>query len=287
MNYNQTYSGITLLVNHCIVDGGTYFQLLEHLAKAYGDPDYVSKSEPLWTVNFNKIDDFINARFKEMSWNDKLLSPTSFFAYLFRCLFVNKSDWSCIKCILNKENLDLIKQKTKNLYDGETVYSTNDALFEFLSVTPIKRFIFFSNLRYRKVGIPENYLGNAEAIVSGLTQPENHYMLKHSDVRKTVNDLRGIYTFLPVLNSDYLMINTWIKLQNLPSFGDNEVVLQKYFEFDDKAYDLSSSACKGALVYRLTKNKYFLMYFHLKNVVSQIENKLRNIGVEEIVIETY
>ncbi|NEO10808.1 MAG: hypothetical protein F6J98_33080 [Moorea sp. SIO4G2] len=112
-------------------------------------------------------------------------------------------------------------------------------------------------------------------------------MLKHSDVIKTINELRGIYTFIPVLNSDYLMINTWIKLQNLPSFGENDVVLQKYFEFDDKPYDLSSSACKGALVYRLTKNKYFLMYLNLKNVVSQIENKLRDIGVEEIVIETF
>lgn len=287
LNYNQTYSGITLLVNHLIVGGGTYFQFLEHLAKAYGDPDYVSKSEPLWTVNFNKIDNFLNARLKERSWNEKLLSSTFIFAYLLRSLFTNKSDWSCIKCILTKENLDLIKQKIQKMYDGETVYSRNDALLEFLSVTPIKRFIIVINLRYRKFDIPENYLGNAETIVSGLTQPENNYMLKHSDVRKTINELRGLYSFLPVFNSEFLIINSWIKLQSLPSFGENDIVLQKNFEFDDKPFDLSSFPCRNALLYRLTKNKYLLMYFNLKNVVSQIENKLRDIGVEDIVIETY
>ncbi|MGD1703647.1 hypothetical protein [Dapis sp. BLCC M229] len=286
LNHNQNYYGVTLFVNHFIVDGGTYFLLLEYLSQAYEDPEYVAKSEPLFTIDFHKIDDFMAASFKKLSWKDKLLSSTSFIVFVLNGFFQNKNNWSSLECILTKEKLDLIKWKNKNLSNEEIAYSTNDALFEFLSVIPIKRFIFPCNLRYRNVGIPENYLGNAEAVVSDLTKPENNYMLKHTDVRKSVNQLPGIYSFVPTFNSKYMGHNSWVKLQNyLPGFGE-KLILQKFFEFDDIPKDLLSFACKSSLIYRLTENEYLLIYINLKNVVSQVEKKLINLGVEEIIIKT-
>ena len=286
LNHNQNYYGVTLLVNHFIVDGGTYFKLLEYLSQAYEDPDYVAKSEPLFTIDFNKIDNFIAANLKKLSWKDKFLSSTSFIVFILNGFFQNKNNWSYLECILTKEKLDLIKEKTKNLSKAESVYSTNDALFEFLSVVPIKRFIFPCNLRYRNLGIPENYLGNAEAFILDLTKPENNYMLKHTDVRKSVNELPQIYSFVPTFNGKYMGHNSWVKLQNyLPGFG-GKLILQKLFEFDDIPKDVLSYACKASVIYRLTENEYLLIYINLKNVVLQVENKLRNLGVEEIIIKT-
>ncbi|NET41093.1 hypothetical protein [Okeania sp. SIO2B3] len=286
MNHNQNYYGVTLLVNHLIVDGGTYFLLLKYLSQAYEDPEYVPKSEPLFTIDFNKIDDFIAASFKKLSWKDKLLNSTSSIILICKMLVQNKNNWSSLECILTKEKLDLIKRKNQNLDNQEKVYSTNDALFEFLSVVPIKRFIFPGNLRYRNVGIPENYLGNADVFVSDLTKAESNYMLKHTDVRKSVNQFPLIYSLIPALNEDYIFHNSWVKLQNYsPSFG-GKLILQKLFEFDDvPRKDLLSFAVKYSLIYKLTENKYFLMYINLKNVVSQVEKKLRNFGVEEMIIK--
>ncbi|NES78736.1 MULTISPECIES: hypothetical protein [unclassified Okeania] len=286
LNNNQDYCGITLLINHLIADGGTYFKLLEYLSQAYEDPEYVPKSEPLFTIDFNQIDDFIAASFKKLSWKEKLLSSTSFIVFILNSFLQNKNNWSYLECILTKEKLDLIKRRNQNLSNEESAYSTNDALFEFLSVVPIKRFIFPCNLRYRNVGIPENYLGNAEAFVSDLTKLENNYMLKHTDVRKSVNQLPGIYSFLPTFNGKYMGHNSWVKLQNyLPGFG-GKLIMQKLFEFDDLPKDILSFACKGSAIYRLTKNEYLLIYINLKNVVSQVEKKLINLGVEEIIIKT-
>ncbi|NEP39092.1 MAG: hypothetical protein F6K25_27150 [Okeania sp. SIO2G4] len=286
LDNNQDYCGITLLINHLIADGGTYFKLLEYLSQAYEDPEYVPKSEPLFTIDFNQIDDFIAASFKKLSWKEKLLSSTSFIVFILNSFLQNKNNWSYLECILTKEKLDLIKRRNQNLSNEESAYSTNDALFEFLSVVPIKRFIFPCNLRYRNVGIPENYLGNAEAFVSDLTKLENNYMLKHTDVRKSVNQLPGIYSFLPTFNGKYMGHNSWVKLQNyLPGFG-GKLIMQKLFEFDDLPKDILSFACKGSAIYRLTKNEYLLIYINLKNVVSQVEKKLINLGVEEIIIKT-
>ncbi len=286
LNHNQNYYGVTLFVNHFIVDGGTYFLLLEYLSQAYEDPEYVAKSEPLFTIDFNKIDDFIAASFKKLSWKDKILSSTSFLVFLLNSFLQNKNNWSYLECILTKEQLDLIKRRNKNLSNEEIAYSTNDALFEFLSVVPIKRFIFPCNLRYRNVGIPENYLGNAEAFVLDLTKPENNYMLKHTDVRKSVNQLPRIYSFIPTFNSKYMAHDSWIKLQNyLPGFG-GKLILQKLFEFDDLSKDILSFACKGSAIYRLTENEYLLIYLNLKNVVLLLEKKLINLGVEDIIIKT-
>jgi len=78
LNHNQNYYGITLLVNHLIADGGTYFKLLEYLSRAYEDPEYVAKSEPLFTIDSNKMDNFITAGLKNFSWKDQLLSSTFF-----------------------------------------------------------------------------------------------------------------------------------------------------------------------------------------------------------------
>ncbi len=286
LNHNQDYYGVTLLVNHFIIDGGTYFLLLEYLSQAYEDQEYVAKSEPLFTIDFPKIDDFITASFQKLSWKDKLLSSTSFIVFILNSFLQNKNNWSYLECILTQEKLDLIKGKNQNLSNQEIAYSTNDALFEFLSVVPIKRFIFPCNLRYKNVGIPENYLGNAEALIVDLTKPENNYMLKHSDVRQSVNQLPAIYSFVPTLNSKYMAHDSWVKLQNyLQGFG-GKLILQKLFEFDDIPKDVLSFACKAALIYRLTENKYLLIYTNLKNVVSQLEKKLINLGVEEIIIKT-
>ncbi len=49
--------------------------------------------------------------------------------------------------------------------------------------------------------------------------------------------------------------------------------------------DLLSFALKASLIYRLTKNEYLLIYINFKNVVSQLEKKLINLGVEEIIIK--
>ncbi|NET75376.1 hypothetical protein [Okeania sp. SIO1F9] len=286
LNNNQDYCGITLLINHLIADGGTYFKLLEYLSQAYEDPEYVPKSEPLFTIDFNQIDDFIAASFKKLSWKEKLLSSTSFIVFILNSFLQNKNNWSYLECILTKEKLDLIKRRNQNLSNEESAYSTNDALFEFLSVVPIKRFFFPCNLRYRNVGIPENYLGNAEALVLDLTKPENNYMLNHTDVRKSVNLLPRIYSFVPTFDGKYMGHNSWVKLQNyLPGFG-GKLILQKFFEFDDIPKDLLSFAVKGSMIYRLTKNEYLLIYINLKNVVSQVEKKLINLGVEEIIIKT-
>ncbi|NEO55401.1 MAG: hypothetical protein F6K54_21420 [Okeania sp. SIO3B5] len=286
LNHNQNYYGITLLINHLIADGGTYFKLLEYLSQAYEDPEYVPKSEPLFTIDFHKIDNFIAAGFKKLSWKDKILSSTSFIVFILTSLFQNKNNWSYLECILTKEKLDLIKSRSKNLSNEESAYSTNDALFEFLSVIPIKRFIFPCNLRYKNVGIAKNYLGNAEALVLDFTKPENNYMLKHTDVRKSVNQLSRIYSFVPTFNGKYITHNSWVKLQNyLPGFG-GKLIMQKFFEFDDMPKDLLSFTSKYSFIYRLTENKYLLIYINLKNVVSQVEKKLVNLGVEEIIIKT-
>ncbi|RQH08177.1 hypothetical protein D5R40_24390 [Okeania hirsuta] len=286
LNNNQDYCGITLLINHLIADGGTYFKLLEYLSRAYEYPGYVPKSEPLFTIYFNNIDNFISVNFKKLSWKEKLLSSTSFIVFILNSFLQNKNNWSYLECILTKEKLDLIKRRNKNLSNEEIPYSTNDALFEFLSVVPIKRFFFPCNLRYRNVGIPENYLGNAEALVLDLTKPENNYMLNHTDVRKSVNLLPRIYSFVPTFDGKYMGHNSWVKLQNyLPGFG-GKLILQKFFEFDDIPKDLLSFAVKGSMIYRLTKNEYLLIYINLKNVVSQVEKKLINLGVEEIIIKT-
>ncbi|NES68201.1 MAG: hypothetical protein F6K24_24660, partial [Okeania sp. SIO2D1] len=133
---------------------------------------------------------------------------------------------------------------------------------------------------------PANYLGNAEAFILDITKPENNYMLKHTDVRKSVNQLPRIYSFVPTFDGKYMGHNSWVKLQNyLPGFG-GKLILQKFFEFDDIPKDLLSFAVKGSLIYRLTKNEYLLIYINLKNVVSQVEKKLINLGVEEIIIKT-
>ena len=94
LNHNQNYYGVTLLVNHFIADGGTYFKLLEYLSQAYEDLEYVSKSEPLFKINFNKMDDFISASFKKLSWKDKLFSSTSFIVFILNSFFQNKNNWS-------------------------------------------------------------------------------------------------------------------------------------------------------------------------------------------------
>ncbi len=80
--------------------------------------------------------------------------------------------------------------------------------------------------------------------------------------------------------------NSWVKLQNyLPGFG-GKLILQRVFEFDDLPKDVLSFALKASLIYRLTENKYLFIYINLKNVVSQVEQKLRNLGVKEIIIKT-
>ncbi|MGK7921488.1 MAG: hypothetical protein AB4080_15920 [Trichodesmium sp.] len=286
LNHNQNYCGVTLLINHILGDGGTYFKLLEYLSQAYEDPEYVAKSEPLFTIDFQKIDDFMAASFKKLSWKDKLLSSTSFIVFILKSVFQNQNNWSYLECILTKENLDLIKGRNQNLSNEESAYSTNDALFEFLSVVPIKRFTFPCNLRARNIGIQENYLGNAEALVSDLTKPENSYMLTHTDVRKSVNQLPEIYSFLPTFNSKYMLHNSWIKLQNyLPGFG-GKLILQKLFEFDDIPKDVLSFTVKYSQIYRSKENEYLLIYINLKNVVSQVEQKLISLGVQDIVIKT-
>ena len=55
LNHNQSYYGIILLINHFIADAGTYFKLLEYLSQAYEDPEYAPKSEPLFTIDFDKM----------------------------------------------------------------------------------------------------------------------------------------------------------------------------------------------------------------------------------------
>ncbi|MEB3339800.1 MAG: acyltransferase [Okeania sp.] len=286
LNHNQNYYGVSLLINHFIADGGTYFKLLEYLSQAYEDTEYVANSEPLFTIDFQKIDDFIATNFKKLSWQDKILSSTSFIVFVLNSFFQNQDNWSYLECILTKEKLDLIKRNSKNLSNEESAYSTNDALFEFLSVVPIKRFIFLCNLRYRNVGIPKNYLGNAEAFVLDLTKPENNYMLKHTDVRKSVNELPRIYGFISTFDGKYLCHNSWVKLQNYsPGFG-GKLIFQKFFEFDDIPKDFLSFACQSSGIYKLTENQYLLICINLKNVVSQIEKKLKKMGVEEILIKT-
>ena len=229
LNHNQNYYGVTLFINHILADGGTYLKLLEHLSQAYENPEYVAKSEPLFTIYFNKIDDFMVASFKKLSWKDKLLSSTSSIVFILNGFFQNQNNWSYLECILTKEKLDLIKEKNQNLPNEESSYSTNDTLFEFLSVIAIKIFIFPCNLKYRNFGIPKNYLGNADAFVSDLTKPENNYMLKHTDVRKSVNQLPQMYSFIPTFNSKYMADNSWVKLQNyLPGFS-GKLIRQKFF----------------------------------------------------------
>ena len=284
LNHNHSYYGITLIVNHFIADGGTYFKLLEYLSRAYEDPEYVPKSEPLFTINFDKMDDFIAAGLKKSSWKDKLLSSTVFLFYALNIFLRNKNNWSYIECILTKDKLDLIKRKSKNI-SNESAYSTNDALFEFLSVVPIKQFIFPCNLRSRNVGIPENYLGNAELVVSDLTKPENNYMLKHTDVRKSVNQLPQRYGLISTLTWTLQLHNSWVKLQNLPSFS-GELILQKCFEFDDEPNKtFTPFLFPMSLIYKITGNQYVFICINLNDVISQIEKKLINLGVEEIIVE--
>ncbi|MCL2933684.1 MAG: hypothetical protein MGG11_15980 [Trichodesmium sp. MAG_R03] len=284
LNHNQSYYGITLLVNHFIADGGTYFKLLEYLSQAYEDPEYVVKSEPLFTIDSDKMDNFIAENLKKLSWKDKLLGSRVFIFYALNIFLRTKNNWSYIECILTKEKLDLIKRKSKNL-SNESAYSTNDALFEFLSVVPIKQFIFPCNLRARNVGIPENYLGNAELIISDLAKPENNYMLKHTDVRKSVNQLPKRYGLISTLTMNVLSHNSWVKLQNLPGFS-GKLIWQKWFEFDDapnKAW--SSFPTTSSLIYKITENQYLLICINLNNVISQVEKKLINLGIEEIIVK--
>ncbi len=129
LNHNQNYYGVTLFMNHILADGGTYFKLLEHLSQAYEDSEYVAKSEPLFKIDFNNIDNFMAASFKKLSWKDQLLSSTSFIVFILNSFLQNKNNWSSLECILTKEKLDLIKGKNQNLSNEESAYSTNDALF--------------------------------------------------------------------------------------------------------------------------------------------------------------
>ena len=289
LSYHKNYSSLTLLINHCIADGATYFQLFKHLSKAYKDPEYVAKSEPLFTINFNQIDKFMNLNFNRLSLKDKILRSIygGFLGrvYLLRLIFRDKSKWNYLICILTKKQLDFIKKETKNIDNQKVAYSTNDALFEFLSVVPVEIFSFPCNLRIRNLGISENYLGNAEFIVTDLTKRSNNYMLKHSDVRKSINDITERYSFTELFNEKYIYHNSWVKLQDyLPSFG-GQLILQKVFQFDDRPLDILSFCWKGSLIYRAAENEYILIYCHLKNVVSQVGNKLINLGVKNIVIK--
>ncbi|NEO76803.1 hypothetical protein [Moorena sp. SIO4G3] len=285
LNHNHNYYGITLLVNHVIADGATYFKLLEYLSQAYEDPEYVAKSEPLFTIDFNKMDNYIAASLKKISWKDKLLMSIFPIAQPLNIFLRNKNNWSYMECILTKEKLDLIKRKIQNI-SNESVYSTNDAFFQFLSVVPLKQFAFACNLRGRNLGIPENYLGNAISIVLDFTKPGNNYLLKHTDVRKAINQLPSRYGFISTITFNLRGHISWVKLQNLPSFS-GKLILQKWFDFDDAPNKaLASVPTRSSVMYKLTENQYVWHYTNVTNVVLQVEKKLRNLGVEEIIVET-
>jgi len=68
------------------------YKLLEHLSQAYEDPEYVAKSKPLFTIDFNKIDDFMAASLKKLSWKDQLLSSISFIVFILNCFFQNQNN---------------------------------------------------------------------------------------------------------------------------------------------------------------------------------------------------
>jgi len=107
-------------------------------------------------------------------------------------------------------------------------------------------------------------------------------MLKHTDVRKSVNQLPKIYSFVPTFDGRYMAHNSWIKLQNyLPGFG-GKLILQRRFKFDNISKKALSFPFyfKYSLIYKLTENEYLLIYINLENVVSQVEKKLIKLGVE-------
>lgn len=65
-----------------------------------------------------------------------------------------------------------------------------------------------------------------------------NFILKHTEVRKSVNELPQIYSFIPTFNSNYIVHNSWVKLQGyFPSFG-GKLIRQKQFEFDDQPQDV-------------------------------------------------
>ena len=90
---------------------------------------------------------------------------------------------------------------------------------------------------------------------------------------------------ISTLTSTLQLHNSWVKLQNLPSFS-GELILQKWFEFDDEPNKtFTSFPLPMSLIYKITGNQYVLTCINLNDVISQIEKKLINLGVEEIIVE--
>mmetsp|Transcript_70244 Transcript_70244/g.227434 ORF Transcript_70244/g.227434 Transcript_70244/m.227434 type:complete len:563 (+) Transcript_70244:79-1767(+) len=216
----KSTSALTLSVSHLLGDGSTYFQLLKAWDQEVAAPG--STQPMLGRHAVLEVDREFKSRCTQ--WEQDALKAFYPERYKDGYLSRNLLEYHMVSTSLSDSVLKAIKAEQQEMIGDGVIFSTQDSLIAWLGGTlRAKWFAFTVDLRGRSEALPVNTLGNAFQTWYGVPEAGP---LKFSalDVRRAI-DARGA-DIRPALEhalstglEDSIDVNSWLKLQYLPTFG--------------------------------------------------------------------
>lgn len=213
-------SVLTLSVSHLIGDGSTYFQLLRAWDEEVGAPGSTSPMAGRGAAL--AADAQLKSRYTE--WEQDALREFYPERYKDSYLSRNLLEYHMVSTSLNDSVLKNIKKEQLATIGEGVVFSTQDSLIAWLGNTVrAKWFAFTVDLRGRAECLPPNTMGNAFQTWYGVPSagPGEFSAL---DVRRVIaaqgeNIRPALEHALATGIDDSVDVNSWLKLQYLPTFG--------------------------------------------------------------------
>lgn len=271
--------GITLIVNHCLCDGATYFKLLEILSLAYKNPDYVNDYKPLFTYNKKNVTDFVRNFKNKIGFINGL--KFHFFKKIYKVsLYLRRTkNLSLLRVFLDVNDLQRIKNQFKDCY------SINDALFEFTCESSLNQYGYLTNIRERNEGIDERYFGNAQLFIFNKTESKDRYMLKHYSLRNAMEKFTYNYSIYYMFKQSYAISDLLAGVQYMPIFETNPI-RQQFFSFTNTENPLEKRLgffWNGYIVLKPNEKIFEVVYLNNKFEIERLEEKFTNVGVQNII----
>lgn len=266
------YSGVGVLINHLIADGSTYFSFVEKLSEIYSGISV--KSQSVFSYSIDGVDQFFKKTVIGHTFKESLSFYLHASIFVFRLFFRRRSLYDVLWFEISDEEQARLKSEVGS-------FSRNDALFEFLCVSPTEVFGFPFDLRGYGDEIGKTHAGNAMSLVSSTTNPSNSFFIQHSDIRKAIDELDNheeALRFRGLGFRRYFVHNSWSRSQNkLPKFVNNSFRQSVFTNPKDICFQLLWS---GSLVLKADNKKSLVFYSNKKYIVNDLESKLKSLGFE-------
>ena len=264
--------GIGVLINHLIADGSTYFAFVEKLSDLYCG--ILERSDSVFSYSMDAVDQFFKESVIGHTFKERILYNVSAGVFMVRMFFRRQSRYDVLWFAISDEEQEQLKSEYGS-------YSRNDALFEFLCVSPAKVCGFPSDLRGVGHYIGNNHGGNATSLVSATTKACNQWFVQHSDIREAINRRSNCHLSLRFRGfgiRSYFVHNSWNKFQDrLPKLVNNSSCQSVFLNPQNICFQLMWC---GSLVLKTTNKKSLVFYSNKKPNVSKLEIKLKSLGFE-------